>query len=61
LIVCSNHQYQQNEQSHFTLIHWTQKNQEIWPWKCRSWLGTGTHISFRGNDWLRPRNMTLEM
>jgi hypothetical protein len=21
LIVCSNHQYQQNEQSHFTLIH----------------------------------------
>jgi len=36
------HQYQQNEQSHLTSTHWTQKDRNIWRWKSRSWHGTVT-------------------
>jgi len=38
-------QYQQNEQLPLTLNHWTQKkDHNIWHWKSRSWLGTGTEM-----------------
>jgi len=40
------HQYQENEQSPFTLTELTdhQKKHDIWCWKSRSWLETGTKM-----------------
>jgi len=39
--------YQQYEQSPLTSSHRTPKkggDHNIWRWKSRSWLGTGTHM-----------------
>ena len=38
------HQHEQNKQSPLMLTQLTEhkKDHDIWWWKCRSWIGTGT-------------------
>ena len=44
----------QNEQSPLILTELTKhkKNQDMWHWKCRSWIGTGTKMYVVGLNWL---------
>jgi len=30
--------------SHLNWTYWSQKDHDIWRWKSRSWLGTGTKM-----------------